>query len=313
MKMNNRILVIGDLMLDEWVYGEVHRLSPEAPIPIVDVLEKKYSLGGAGNVLANLRAINTSPIIIGGISNCPVGNKIKNLVNSIANNAFYFDIPMSFKKQRICANNQQIVRIDTGVGRDISGSEIEEYLDAIYSDINAVLIADYGKGMVNEEVLSEVSDFCYQNEIPFLIDPYVKDYYDCERLSCTLIKFNRTEAEKFTNTIIEDEYDVKKAGKMLLDRFDSNSILITLGREGMAYFDKESYRNDPLIVVDVPLHVFDVCGAGDVVFSVLGKLMADKEHNIETIIRYAAKAGRLAVSKKGTSVVTYNDIFMKGI
>lgn len=313
MKKGNNILVIGDLMIDEWVYGDVDRLSPEAPIPIVDVKEKTETLGGAGNVLVNLKALNSYPIIISGISYTN-GERTKELVNEVCDKHYYFGIPLSFNKQRICGSNQQIVRIDTGEGRDISDTEIDNFLTLAEEDnyIDAVLVADYGKGAITETVLSKVSDFCSKSNIPFLIDPYLKDYYYCKKLKCSLIKFNRSEAENFTNIRINNDDNLKETARIIMDKFDTESILITLGPDGMVYFDKKDYKEKPFKVIDNPLHVYDVCGAGDVVFAVLGKLMAERVHeihNMEAVIRFAAKAGRLAVSKKGTSVVTYDEIF----
>jgi len=303
-----RILVIGDIMLDEWVYGDVDRLSPEAPIPILDAKKSIVSLGGAGNVLVNLNALGIKPIFIGGISQTNDGHIIEKMANEICESTYFFEIPQSFKKQRICGNQQQIVRIDTGKGRDITGIEIENILDKI-GDVDIVLVADYGKGAVTDDVLGDLSDYCYQNKIEFLIDPYNKEYYYSEKLYCTLIKFNRSEAEAFTGIKKITEENLKEAGSILLRTFDTQSILITLGPEGMAYFDKVLYKDNPLRVIDNPTYVYDVCGAGDVVFSVLGYLMGKKYESIEFVIKKAVMAGKIAVSKKGTSVVKYNEIF----
>lgn len=311
MKIKPRVLVIGDVILDEWVYGDVERLSPEAPIPVLDVNDKKISLGGAGNVLVNLKSIGAEPMIISGISEDETGHTIKKMVSQVCgDDVYYFNIPESFKKQRICGNNQQIVRIDTGEGSEISNLEIDDYLERLEGKVDIVLVADYGKGTVNDYVLMQVSDFCYREKIKFLIDPYISDSYDHENFYCTMIKLNKKEAEAFTKIKINDEEDIPKVGTALLDMFDTKSILLTLGSNGMAYFDKASYKDEPLREIDNPVHIYDVCGAGDVVFAVLGYLMTDKSRNLEDIIRYTSKAGKLSVSKKGTSVVNYNELFV---
>jgi D-beta-D-heptose 7-phosphate kinase/D-beta-D-heptose 1-phosphate adenosyltransferase len=307
---NPKILVIGDLMIDTWVYGDVNRLSPEAPIPILDVKRKTYALGGAGNVLVNLNALGAESMIIGGVSETKDGHMTKRMVNSICDkNAFYFNIPESFKKQRICGSNQQIVRIDYGEGAEISNEEVDGYFKKLEGKVDIVLIADYGKGAVTEYLLSAVSDFCNREKIKLLIDPYIKDYYLKGAFYCTMIKLNKSEAESFTKMNINTEEDIKKAGHILLSIFDSESILITLGPNGMAYFDRNKFKDEPNRRIDNPLHVYDVCGAGDVVFSVLGYIMTDKRMYVNDIMRYATKAGKLAVSKKGTSVITYDELF----
>lgn len=305
-----RVLVVGDILLDEWVYGDANRLSPEAPIPIFDVKYSTKHLGGAGNVLANLKAMNTDPMIISGVSETKDGHIVKKMVSNICGeNTFYFNITESFKKQRICANNQQIVRIDTGSGKDISKTEIDEYLDRLKGKVDIVLVSDYGKGAVNDYVLMEVSNFCHDEKMSFLIDPYMSDSYEHENFFCTLMKFNNSEAEYFSKTKIENENDITIVGRKLMDKFDTESILITLGINGMAYFDREKYYKNPYRVKDNPLHIYDVCGAGDSVFAVLGYLISGTFYGIESIIEIAAKAGKLAVSKRGTSVVKYEELF----
>jgi len=129
-----------------------------------------------------------------------------------------------------------------------------------------------------------------------------------------LIKLNKNEAEYFTGLKLDDEDSLPDAGRILFDTFDTYSILITLGFDGMAYFDRKKYKKDPFRIKDNPIHVYDVCGAGDVVISVLAYFMSyGDEYNMENIIRYAAKAGKIAVSKKGTSVVTYDELWGDGI
>lgn len=306
-----KILVIGDLMIDEWVYGSVDRISPEAPVPILDVNKADVFLGGAGNVLNNLHSLGSNPMIISGVSDDIYGDIIKKLVDKVAIKKQYFNIPISFKKQRICSGQQQIVRIDTGTGRNISDGEIEEFINSFNDEkIDAVIISDYGKGSVTETVIADMSIYCHRMGIPLLIDPYMRDYYYGGGLSSTLIKFNRLEAENFTGIRIVGNADLQETGRVLMDTFDTEGILITLGPKGMAYFDRKKYKRIPFRVMDIPVHVYDVCGAGDVVIAVLAHFMTYDilKGNMEVILQYAAKAGKLAVSKKGTSVVKFNEI-----
>lgn len=303
-----RVLVIGDLMIDEWVYGGVERLSPEAPIPIVDVRATEVTLGGAGNVLVNLHAIGAHPMVISGVSETKDGHTIKKLVKTITNDAGYFNIPASFRKQRICGANQQIVRIDYGKGAEISDIEIYEYLERLEGKVDVVLVADYGKGAVTDYVLLALSDFCYREKIKLLIDPYMREYYKSSEFYCHLIKLNRNEAENFSGVKITDEQTIRNAGLKLMGMFDTDSIIITLGQAGMAYFDKNEHSHEPYRRIDNPLHVYDVCGAGDVVFAVLGYMVAGDRH-YEDMLEMAIKAGKLAVSKKGTSVITKDELW----
>ncbi len=312
MKHNPKVLVVGDLMIDDWVYGDTNRLSPEAPIPILDFKNSKQYLGGAGNVIMNLVALGAKPIVISGISQTVDGHWIQAMIENDLNctNGYFFDIPLSFKKQRICSGQQQIVRLDTGQGRDITDVEIEDALNKI-DDPDIILVADYGKGTVTETVLSDLSVYAQQKGIDLLIDPYMRDYYFGGGLSSTMIKFNRLEAENFTAIKIEDDKSLQETGRILLDTFDTASVLITLGSKGMAYFDRKKYKKTPFRAQNNPVHVYDVCGAGDVVMAVLGYIMTYKpwEKQTERLIEIAAMAGMKAVSKSGTSVIQYEDLF----
>ena len=304
-----RILVIGDILLDEWVYGNVNRLSPEAPIPILDVKRSIKALGGAGNVLSNLKSLGADPMIISGISEDDTGHEIKKLVRNICeDDVFYFNIPESFKKKRICEGQHQIVRIDYGKGTEITPIEIDEYFGRLKEKVDIVLISDYGKGTVTEYMIYKASQFCLREKIKLLIDPYIKDYYLYNNFCCTMIKLNKSEAEEFSGIKILKENDINVVGDILMDMFNTNSILITLGPDGMAYFDVVTYRKRPYRIIDDVKKIIDVCGAGDSVFSTLAITMLNNM-NLYDILKYTIKAGSLAVSKSGTSVVTYKELF----
>lgn len=305
-----RILVIGDILLDEWIYGNVDRLSPEAPIPVFDVKSKTTLLGGAGNVIVNLKALGAEPMIIGGVSETPTGHKIKKMVKEVCgDDVFYFNIPQSFKKQRICGNNQQIVRIDTGKGKYISDFEVDEYLDRLVGKVDIVLVADYGKGAVTNYFLMTLSDWCFNNKIKLLIDPYITDNYEHENFYCTMMKFNKNEAEAFSKMKIDTEEDIADVGIELMSKFETDCIIITLGSKGIAYMDNVIHSKKPKRRIDNPLHIYDVCGAGDVVFATLGYTMSDENMKLDDIMKYATKAGKIAVSKKETSIIKREELF----
>lgn len=305
------VLVIGDVMLDEWVYGSVNRISPEAPIPILDVDNSVKCLGGAGNVYSNLNELGCNASIICGIGVDKTGGEILRLLGYNLN-SLCFEIPISFKKQRICSGQQQIVRIDEGyMGYLKIDIRLKSYFDALkYSkyEVDVVLVSDYGKGIITPNSLFKIEEFCRNNKIPLLIDPYIQNKHSYT-INSDLIKLNKSEAEFFSGIKINHDENLKMCGDALMKYFPTKSVLITMGEGGMAYFDKDKYSKEPYKVVDNPSTVFDVSGAGDVVFATVGCLMASGEYEIEEIINYAAKAGRLAVSKKGTSVITKEELF----
>jgi rfaE bifunctional protein kinase chain/domain len=301
------ILLIGDVMLDEWMYGNVHRISPEAPIPILDSKYSKYSLGGAGNVFANLISLGIKPFFVSGISTNSDGIHIKNFIKDICGyNTYFYDITETFKKTRVCCGQQQIVRIDVGEGKDINTTFLNRVL-CNCKDINTIMVSDYGKGTITSDGLKMLSDYCLDTGTNLLIDPYNRDYYHDRRMYYKLIKFNKSEAEFFTNKKIISNFDLIEVGQEILSMINTEGVMITLGSDGIAYFDEEQYYNEPLKIVDSPVYVYDVCGAGDVVFAVVGFCMT-MGYSIEKTMKIAARAGKLAVSKKGTSIVTIEEL-----
>jgi D-beta-D-heptose 7-phosphate kinase/D-beta-D-heptose 1-phosphate adenosyltransferase len=303
---NPNVLIVGDLMIDEWIYGETDRISPEAPIPIVDVGISNKQLGGAGNVYQNVKSLGGDPHMITGTSQTVHGHWLENMVQG-----WFYNIPRSFVKKRIVSGQQQIVRLDYGQGRKITDIECEQALSSFEDEhIDIVVIADYGKGTVTDIMLHDLVRFCDDRNIKLLVDPYKADYYFDESFKCDLVKLNKSEAEYFTGVKITED-SLPDVGRILFDTFDTYQLLVTLGYDGVAYFDRHKYKRNPFMVQDNPLYVYDVCGAGDVVIAVLAYLMCYRpwETDIKLILRYATEAGKIAVSKRGTSVVTHKEIF----
>jgi len=168
------VLIVGDVMIDEWIYGNSSRISPEAPIPIVDITHSSKQLGGAGNVWKNVKSLGGEPYMIGGISNTVDGHWIENMMDE----SWFYNIPRSFVKKRIVSGQQQIVRLDYGEGRKITDIEVERALSKFDEDhIDIVIVADYGKGTVTETMLYDLFQFCNERRIKMLIDPYKGDHY----------------------------------------------------------------------------------------------------------------------------------------
>jgi len=299
------VLIVGDVMIDEWIYGNSSRISPEAPIPIVDITHSSKQLGGAGNVWKNVKSLGGEPYMIGGVSNTVDGHWIENMMDE----SWFYNIPRSFVKKRIVSGQQQIVRLDYGEGRKITDIEVERALSKFDEDhIDIVIVADYGKGTVTETMLYDLFQFCNERRIKMLIDPYKGDHYFSKDYMCELVKLNKKEAEYFSGLKVTED-SLPDVGRVLFDTFSTEKLLVTLGYEGMAYFDRSKYKKNPYRIMDKPEYIYDVCGAGDVVFAALGVIMAEYDYDIETTIRFAAKAGRIAVSKIGTSAIMKKELF----
>src|SRR5881409_1177759 len=262
------ILIIGDLMLDEFVWGKVRRISPEAPVPVVEVTEETYRLGGSGNVAANIRALDGTPIPIGVIGQDSAGDQVVNLMHQsgIDISGLVPNNRPTTVKTIIIAHSQQVVRADREskqpVSSDVTAEVVTRFLRHLPS-ASAVIVSDYNKGVVSAKVLSGILPQARSAAVPVFVDPKIEhaDYYR----PITTITPNQHEAELLTGTSISDEASLEQAGHKLLEKFGCDYALITRGEDGMSLFDAVNSNHLPTFAREV----FDVTGAGDTVIATL--------------------------------------------
>src|SRR5678816_3975701 len=244
-----RILVLGDMMLDEFIWGKVRRISPEAPVPVVEVARESYHLGGAGNVAANIGALGAKPIPVGLVGEDRAAERLSELLwtNGIEPSGLVSEAgrPTTLKT-RIIAHNQQIVRADRENRTPLSDERNAALLQSFRKSLpscSAVIVSDYDKGVVNRQLLSQVLPLAQQAGIPVLLDPKVHhaDYYR----PITLITPNHREAELLTGMSIDSDSQLEAAGRKLLEKFECPYALITRGEEGMSVFSKEGSHHLP--------------------------------------------------------------------
>lgn len=303
-----KTLVIGDLMLDEYLWGKTDRISPEAPVQVVDVTREDIRLGGAGNVANNLIALGCSVTVasvVGGDDNGTI------LCHAFSGKGVdvsgIFEDPQrtTGKKTRVVASNQQIVRIDRESRNHLSA----EYEDKLISFLNerggefqAILVSDYLKGVLTPRVLSAVMETGRRLGIPVVIDPKGNDYSRYQ--GATLLTPNRKEAEAASGIAITDDESLVKAGEKLLHGLGLTALLITRSEQGMSLFFKDGG------IVHIPTvarEVYDVTGAGDTVLAVLGLGLACGL-SLEEGARLSNVAAGIAVGKLGTSTVSPAEI-----
>ncbi len=295
------IVVAGDVMLDEFIWGKVRRISPEAPVPVVEVVDETYRLGGSGNVAANVRALGGTAAPIGLIGTDAAGDRILELMalEGIETSSLVRSDRPTTLKTRIVAHSQQVVRTDresrSPVSRDLNSRLAQSFLDKL-STANAVVVSDYDKGVVNRELLSGILPKARQAGIPVFLDPKVHhaDYYR----PVTLITPNQREAELLTGMAIDDESSLEAAGRTLLQKFECEYALITRGEEGMSLFNSEGSHHLPTFAREV----FDVTGAGDTVIATLALARAGGATMEESAI-LANHAAGIVVGKVGTATV----------
>jgi D-beta-D-heptose 7-phosphate kinase/D-beta-D-heptose 1-phosphate adenosyltransferase len=300
------ILIIGDVMLDEFIWGKVARISPEAPVPVVEVVRETYRLGGSANVAANIRALDGIPIPIGVMGRDAASQHIEGLLQESlieANGLLHTDRPTTLKT-RIIAHSQQVVRTDRESKKPLS-SEMNSDLAALFLQYlphaAGVVVSDYDKGVVNRELLSATLPKARAAGVPVYLDPKVHhaDYYR----PITLITPNHREAELLTGTVIDCEAALDDAGRKLLQRFDCEYALITRGEEGMSLFNRRGSHHLPTFAREV----FDVTGAGDTVIATLALARAGGATMEEAAI-LANHAAGIVVGKVGTATANRSEL-----
>ncbi|MFH1834738.1 MAG: D-glycero-beta-D-manno-heptose-7-phosphate kinase [Methanobacteriota archaeon] len=303
-----KILVLGDLMVDEFLWGDVFRISPEAPVPIVSVSEKTRVPGGAGNVACNLSALGACVHVIGIVGKDSDGLELINLFSKkgIDTTGIITDESrLTTLKTRIIAKSQHVVRVDTEETELVSTTIIESLLARIkevLGEMDAVAISDYGKGVVCPKLLDHLISQAKKNKIPIVVDPKI-DHFPSYR-GVTVITPNEAEAAQALGVRIKTDSDLKTTGLKLLSDLKCDSVLITRGSKGMMLFEKTGD------ITKIPAHsreVFDVTGAGDTVTSTLAIALASDASIIDAS-RIANYAAAVVVGKSGTATVSTQEI-----
>jgi len=304
----NRILVIGDIILDKYVWGHVSRISPEAPVPVVEVKQETKRLGGAANVLNNVASLGGHAILCGVVGDDRAGRGIVERVRSMGLPAegiiTVTDRPTSVKS-RVVAHNQQVVRFDREDRRRVPQGGIERILDFIgplRDEIDAIIVADYGKGVVSDGMMKGLRSLAWDSDTVIGVDPKTGNF-DCYR-GVHVLTPNHHEAGAYSGIEIEDEESLLEAGRRMLEGLEARSVLITQGKEGMTLFEREG------TVVHIPTvarKVFDVTGAGDTVISTLCMgLAAGMDLRSASVV--ANFAAGIVVGELGTSTVSADEL-----
>jgi rfaE bifunctional protein kinase chain/domain len=303
-----RVVILGDLIIDQYIWGNVSRISPEAPIPVVEVIRESFSLGGAANVANNLRALGASVDICGVVGDDSHGEMLSGMLREKGiSTRFLVRDPgrTTILKTRIIAHKQQVVRVDREDTRFIGGDllgEIKGFMQEAIPRVDAVILEDYGKGVIQEALLADIVPMARGLGKIVTVDPK-KDHFDFYR-GVTAITPNRLEAEEATGVRISDEQGLHDAGARLMERLRCEAVLITLGDQGMCLFEG---KEPPLKIPARAREVFDVSGAGDTVIAVFtSALVAGATFRQAAVLSNVA--GSLVVEKLGTAVVTREEM-----
>ena len=303
-----RILIVGDLILDQYIWGEVNRISPEAPIPVVEAVKESFSLGGASNVANNLRTLGAEVEVCGVIGEDGYGRMLLDILKEkqIGIQGMITDHgrPTTLKT-RIVAHKQQLVRVDRENARDVDGPVLDEMKSRILDVlpvVDAVILEDYGKGVIQADLLKEIVPMAIKRGKIVTVDPK-RDHFSYYH-GVTSITPNLLEAGGAAEIKISDSKTLHEAGARLMERLGCESVLITLGERGMCLFEK---GESPL---EIPAHareVYDVSGAGDTVIAVFtAALVAGATPRQAAMLSNIA--GGLVVEKLGTATVDRGEL-----
>ena len=302
------VAIIGDLMLDEFVWGKVSRISPEAPVPVVEVSGHSFHLGGAANVAHNLHSLGSEPLLIGILGDDDAARRMRVALSEagISDQGLLTDPTRpTTLKTRIIAHGQQVVRADRELRNDISRNLEKLALDKVGAALDragALVLSDYSKGALTTRLLQECIRLARRKKIPILVDPKLARFGDYRKVN--LVTPNIQEAERFTDSSIGDAPSLTRAARAILGKLGCQAVLITRGEQGMSLFEK----GKPVVHIDASAReVFDVTGAGDTVIATIafaqsgGASLADSA-------RLANQAAGIVVGKLGTAAVDPDEL-----
>jgi D-beta-D-heptose 7-phosphate kinase/D-beta-D-heptose 1-phosphate adenosyltransferase len=301
-----RVVVLGDAMLDVYLSGDAHRVSPEAPVPVVAVTARRHALGGAGNVAANAAAIGAEGRLVTVIGDDPRGDAVRSEMERHGLRGDHLVVAAAratTSKTRVVARGQLIVRIDEEVDTDIAddtAAELVRHLERAMADADALLIEDYNKGSLTAHVIDRAMTLARTGGVPVVVDPKYRHFFAYR--GATVFKPNRRELEQALGAAVDLTHDDALPGA--LDRLAVDNLLLTLGAEGMVLLtkDREFTR-----IAAIAREVFDVSGAGDTVTAWVGTVLA-AGGSVREAAHVATYAAAVELAKAGVATVAPSEV-----
>ncbi len=309
-----RILVVGDVMMDQFIFGKVSRISPEAPVPVMVIEREVFDLGGAANVAHNVHSLGGNVLLCGLVGKDPEGEKLRARIASMGmdTEGLFSDAGRKTTlKIRIVAHHphhQQLVRMDR---EDLSEPSpatarmLAGFLAERMEDFDAVILSDYGKGLLTRSLIEAVIRRARRLQKLIMVDPKEKNFFAYR--GATVVTPNTKEAGDASGIVIKSRECLEKAGRRLLQRLRCEALVITQGEEGMTVFRP---RKDPVPVPTVAKEVFDVTGAGDTVIGTMALALGAGANMIDAA-NLANHAAGIVVGKKGTAVVLREELIQR--
>lgn len=307
-KLNDiKVLCIGDVILDSFVYGEVERISPEAPVPVLKITRREKMLGGSGNVVRNLDAIGASAMFFSVVGNDEPAKEISSLLSELSKTKQFLSVVENRKtslKNRFVATGQQMLRTDEETTTSISNEQEASLVSLVkekIKEVSVVILSDYGKGVLTPTMLSTLIAEANNLGKPVVIDPKGTDYSKYN--GAYLITPNRKELAEATRMQVDSDEEIIVAARHLMDSFCIKNVLVTRGDKGMTLVASDEIHHLPAQAKEV----FDVSGAGDTVVATMASSLG-AGISIADSARIANAAGAIVVSKVGTAVVYADEL-----
>src|SRR6266850_2087442 len=306
---DRKIVVLGDVMLDEFVWGDVTRISPEAPVPVVDIRRESVHLGGAANVLANVVALGAKACVVGVVGNDSAGDRLRASLKEaspLQSDAYLVvdENRPSTTKTRIIAHSQLVVRADREQRSPVNGQTEKRILESLKQAIqeaDAFVVSDYDKGVVTARILDEILPSAYAR-VPVLIDPKIRNFSHYRPAS--LITPNHHEALRMSNLEADSDDGLHQAARVIREKLACDAVLITRGDRGIMLLEGD---NDPVFVETAAREVYDVTGAGDTVIATLAAALAAGASMTEAAV-LANHAAGIVVGKLGTATASAEEL-----
>lgn len=302
-----KVLIYGDFMVDKYIMGNVKRISPEAPVPILEVTKKNSKLGGAGNVVNNIIALGASTRVLGCVGDDADGMWIIERLNKRSADTAFMQMDsdvMTIVKTRVVSKKQQYIRLDEERIQDIPDTYeayVRENIEEILKDISVIIISDYGKGAVTKQIAGFLIDKANERNIPVVVDPKGSDY--SKYRGATVCTPNTNELRVVTGITSEEETAITEAGFALRDEVSLKYLMLTRSEKGISVFEDEKKTDYPAVEKDV----VDVTGAGDTVVSVVALGLA-VGYDIGECSKLANLAASVVCSKFGAATLSMNEL-----
>jgi D-glycero-beta-D-manno-heptose-7-phosphate kinase len=308
-----KVVVVGDYMLDRYVWGSVGRISPEAPVPILDVYKDDQMPGGAGNVVLNLLKLDINCKTVGLVGDDPNGKLLQFVLEehgADTEGLIATSERQTTVKTRFSTGRQQMLRVDREVKTIPSKETQDRLLKTALSVINgadAIVLQDYNKGVLTKDIIHGIIKYARDNDIVITVDPKEKNFFEYKGV--TLFKPNLQEASRSLGRVLETDEELFEAGKELLDRLEADKVLITRGSSGMSLFTRDGkVENIPTVAAKIS----DVCGAGDTVIAILSAALAAGFSGVDAA-RLANQAAGYVVGCLGVVPITKEALLDTGI